>query len=507
MKINFPALFTGLQRAVFGAEVFRANGTPMTAEQLLSSMDRGNTWFPVVREPFTGAWQRNISLTQPDSLLTFYAVYACLERIASDVGKCRLRLVEENAIGIWNEVEVAAFSPVIRKPNHYQNRIQFYENWVLSKLMQGNTYVLKERDNRNVVIGMHILDPWRVRVYQTPLGDVYYELGSNGNMGPSEIDSEEAIRRMIPQSEIIHDMCTVKFHPLCGVSPLVCAAMAAGQGMSIQNSSTQFFTNRALPGGILTAPGEIKEATARRLKEYWQNEFMGNNLGKIAVLGDGLKFEPMMVSAQESQVTEQLGLTAQMVCSAFGVPAYMVGVGSPPSYNNIEALNQQYYSQTLQKFFEAIELGLDEGLGLTEVTDHVYGTWFDLDDLLRMDTQTLVETEAKSIGGGFKSPDEARKRLNLGPVAGGNTPYLQQQNFSLAALAKRDAKADPFAKGGGTSGGGAPFGGDGGDEAPPPPPPKTDDDEAEDKMIATAAIMQIASWELKSELARLNGTS
>jgi phage portal protein BeeE len=185
----------------------------------------------------------------------------------------------------------------------------------------------------------------------------------------------------------------------------------------------------------------------------------------------------------------------------------MVGVGSPPSYNNIEALNQQYYSQTLQKFFEAIELGLDEGLGLTEVTDHVYGTWFDLDDLLRMDTQTLVETEAKSIGGGFKSPDEARKRLNLGPVAGGNTPYLQQQNFSLAALAKRDAKADPFAKGGGTSGGGAPFGGDGGDEAPPPPPPKTDDDEAEDKMIATAAIMQIASWELKSELARLNGTS
>jgi len=29
-------------------------------------------------------------------------------------------------------------------------------------------------------------------------------------------------------------------------------------------------------------------------------------------------------------------------------------------------------------------------------------------------------------------------------VAGGESPYLQQQNFSLAALAKRDAKLDPF---------------------------------------------------------------
>jgi phage portal protein BeeE len=40
----------------------------------------------------------------------------------------------------------------LRKPNRYQNRIQFWEGWILSKLMRGNTYVLKVRDdNRNVV--------------------------------------------------------------------------------------------------------------------------------------------------------------------------------------------------------------------------------------------------------------------------------------------------------------------------------------------------------------------
>ena len=43
-------------------------------------------------------------------------------------------------------------------------------------------------------------------------------------------------------------------------------------------------------------------------------------------------------------------------------------------------------------------------------------------------------------------PNEARAEIGLQPVAGGDTPYLQQQNYSLAALAKRDAKDDPFSK-------------------------------------------------------------
>ena len=62
-----------------------------------------------------------------------------------------------------------------------------------------------------------------------------------------------------------------------------------------------------------------------------------------------------------------------------------------------------------------------------------------------MDTATLVESEAKAVAGGIKSPNEARKRLNLPPVKGGDTPYLQQQNFSLAALDRRDQSDDPFA--------------------------------------------------------------
>lgn len=39
------------------------------------------------------------------------------------------------------------------------------------------------------------------------------------------------------------------------------------------------------------------------------------------------------------------------------------------------------------------------------------------------------------------APNEARATVGLPPVVGGDTPYLQQQNFGLFALARRDEEA------------------------------------------------------------------
>src|SRR3546814_19841370 len=84
----------------------------------------------------------------------------------------------------------------------------------------------------------------------------------------------------------------------------------------------------------------------------------------VAVFGDGLKFEPMRMTSVDAQMIEQLKWTAEAVCSCFHVPAYKIGVGTPPAYNNIEALQQDYYSTCLQILIEDMELCQDEGLAL-----------------------------------------------------------------------------------------------------------------------------------------------
>jgi HK97 family phage portal protein len=343
---------------LLGFDISRTKATPPA--NLQTVQDRGRWWWPVVREPFTGAWQRNEE-TRQETILTYHAVYSCVTLIASDISKCRPRLVEQDAAGIWTETESSAFSPVLRKPNRYQNRIKFFEQWTVSKLIHGNTYILKERDARGVVVGMYILDPDANEGSGRAFRRCLLRIAEGQSFRGSRSETVT-----VPASEIIHDVMVPLYHPLCGVSPLTACGIAAVQGLNIQRSSSTFFQNGSQPGGVLTAPGTITDDTAKRLKEHWESKYTGDNIGKVAVLGDGLKFEQMAVKAVDAQLIEQLKWSAETVCSTFHVPAYKVGVGAPPPYNNIEALERQYYAQCLQKLFECIELCLDEGLGLTE---------------------------------------------------------------------------------------------------------------------------------------------
>ena len=77
------------------------------------------------------------------------------------------------------------------------------------------------------------------------------------------------------------------------------------------------------------------------------------------------------------------------------------------------------------------------------------------------------------------SPNEGRARFDLKPVKGGDTPYLQQQNYSLAALDERDRNA-PLAT----------------PQLPPPAPPDGGDDEDPDE----GERGLFAAWVLEREL-------
>jgi HK97 family phage portal protein len=418
---------------LFGREV--TVSVRKSADDVAHWSEESGGWWPVIREGYAGAWQQNITIRR-ETLIAFTPVYACMTRIAQDIGKMPMRLMEKTGDNVWAEVRRnSPLAAPIYKPNGYQGQSQFLQQWMISKLLAGNTYILKQRDYRGVVVRLYPLDPTRVRPLITPDGSIYYNLGHD----PLSEVYEATITA--PSSEIIHDRMPGLFHPLIGTSPIFACSLPAAQGHSMQKSSAAFFKNMAQPSGVLTAPGAISDPTARRLKHEWGEKFSGSNVGRVAVLGDGLKFEPITVTAAAAQQVEQLKLAAGMVCTAFGVPAFMVGVEPPPTYTNIEAMTQQYWSQCLQTHMEGIESGMTEGLGLGEADTASIdlAVKLDLDVLLRMDTATRYTSWKNAISGGWMKPNEARIRENLGPVAGGDTPYLQVQNYSLAALAARDA--------------------------------------------------------------------
>lgn len=387
----------------------------------------GGGWVNLIREPFTGAWQRNMELSN-DTVLAQTTVFSCVTMIAGDIAKVPWGLREYKG-NIWVPTDNPAYSAVLRKPNTFQNDQQFRESWQLSKMIYGNALILKGRDQRGVVNRLWVLN-WRcVQPLVTDSGDVYYRLNKDPLSNQYQDDA------IVPASEVIHDRFNTLFHPLIGLSPLYAAASVAGHSLEIQSNTTQFFGNGARPSGILTAPGRLESARAKELKAQWDSAFGGENAGKVAVLGDGLSFTPMQMTSTDAQLIEQLKWDAEEVARAFHVPGYMVGVGAEPSYNNAQALILRYYGQCLQPLMEAMERCLGDGLSLDSRLEVHLST----DALLRMDTVTQMDIAVKGIGGGVFTPNEARNDFNLPSKTGGDAVYLQQQNYSIEALAARDA--------------------------------------------------------------------
>jgi HK97 family phage portal protein len=463
----------------FRAPVVRA---PVGATVIPQSALQNVSFLARVGESFAGAWQRNVELENSQNILKFSAVYSCVSLIANDIAKLRIKLVQGTNNGTWTETVNPAFSPVLRKPNRYQTRIQFLSQWVTSKLLHGNAYILKEYDGRLVVKAMYVLDPQRVLPLVTDDGAVYYRLKTDHL---AQLQTNEVT---IPATDIIHDRMLTLWHPLVGVSPIYACGSAATQGIRIQSNSAKFFENMSRPSGILTAPGPISDELAARLKAHWESNYVGGSIGKVAVLGEGLKYEGMTIPASDAQLIEQLRWTVEDVARCFHVPLHKLGMGQP-TLNNIGALNQDYYTQTLQSLIESIELLLDEGLYLPETI----GTELDLEGLLRMDPLSVADANERGVRAGIVAPNEARLRLNLPPVIGGDTPYMQQQNWSLEALNRRpppDTEPEP----------------DDDDEDDVPEPDDDDDDPEEEREEARAlAEAVVKRFSLELDRVKLGG--
>lgn len=404
-------------------------------EKALNTVPGSGGWFPLIREPFTGAWQQNKEIRASD-VRDFFAIYACKTLITGDISKMAAEVKRRDSDGVWQATEDATHRLLIR-PNRYQNGLQFRQWWMQSKLEHGNTYILKQRASTGIQ-ALYVLDPQRVLPMVADDGSVYYQLSMD------ELAGVKNTTMVVPASEIIHDRYQPQFHPLVGVSPVYAAALAGALGKQIQSDSHKFFQNGANLSGVLSAPGAIRKETAEALSKQWNENFSGVKAGRVAVVGDGMKFEPMRAKGIDSQIVEQLKLSAEIVASCFHVPPFKIGMAKAPE--KPQEANLIYYSDCLQVLIEEMEACLNDGLDLPQKTMVELNT----DDLLRMDKATVIDMLSGSVKGSVSTPNEARAELGLRPLDGGDSIYMQVQNYSLSALAKRDAQEDPFAYGRGS---------------------------------------------------------
>ncbi len=162
---------------------------------------------------------------------------------------------------------------------------------------------------------------------------------------------------------------------------------------------------------------------------------------RAGILTAGLKATPIGAKATDSQLVDMLKLSDKAIASVYRVPPAIVG----------EDAKAVASTETLMQFW------LASGLGF--VLNHIeeaMGLFFKLggqpDEYLEFDTSALqrssfkerVEGWAAGTKGGIFDRNTARADFEMGPVEGGNEPWVQQQDIPLSVAAE-SAKNPPAA--------------------------------------------------------------
>ena len=187
--------------------------------------------------------------------------------------------------------------------------------------------------------------------------------------------------------------------------------------------------------GVLEHPGLIKDP--ERLRESWNAVYGGSrNSGKVAILEEGLKFTPISISPQDSQLLETRKFSVEEICRIFRVPPHLVQNLDRATFNNIEQMSLDFVMYSLMPWVCRWEQCMAKSL-LSGNEKRTMEIRFNLDGLLRGSYESRMRGYREGINSGIFSVNDCRKLENmdlLPPEDGGDIHMVQGAMIPLSMV-------------------------------------------------------------------------
>lgn len=365
--------------------------------------------------PFGRTWSGK-SVTERSAMQTT-AVYACVRIIAETVASLPLHVYEYTGSGKERVYTHPLYRILHDIPNPEMNSFIMREVMMSHLLLWGNSYSQIIRNGRGEITALYPLMPEKMTVDRGSDGNLYYKYNS---------DKQGSF--VFRKDEIFH-IVGLGFDGLIGHSPIAMAKNAIGLCIAAEEYGSSFFSNSGTPSGVLEHPGVLKEP--EKVRDAWNKAYGGNgNAHKVAVLEEGMKFNPISINPQEAQFLETRKFQVNEICRIFRVPPHMIADLEKSSFNNIEQQSLDFVTNTIRPWLVRIEQSIFQQL-LNESEQEKYFAKFNVDGLLRGDFQSRMNGYAVGRQNGWLSANDIRELedLNRIPAEEGGDRYLCNGNM------------------------------------------------------------------------------
>jgi len=351
------------------------------------------------------------SVTQ-DSSLKLSAVYAAVRLISDTVST----LPVDQFIRVdGSRVPFRPREEWVARPSTEMPRTTFWQQVMVSLLLDGNAFVHVRRNPDGSVVDMAVLNPKKVQPIRRADGTVEYRTEYGG--------------MALTGNEVLHLTELLLPGDLRGVSRIEQASESLGLGLALEEYAARFFGNGAYAGGIIEWPGDISEEQAKVLVDSWEAGHKGlRRSHRPAVLYGGAKFQQATVDPTQSQLIEERRFAIEEVARIFRIPQFMLGVATPGSvsYSSVEQQQLFFAQHTIQPYVQKLE----DAFSALLVNDRSF-IKFNLNSLIRADFATRMAGYSTALASGWMSVNDVRTFEDLRPLDKGDQYRVPLQNIPL----------------------------------------------------------------------------
>jgi HK97 family phage portal protein len=346
------------------------------------------------------------------SALGSTAVWAAVSNIAGTIGSMPITIFRKLSGGGQEPADDHPLSEILdSSPNPWMGRPAFFEALQGHLLTRGNAFAQVLRSNGGRVLGLVPLHPGRVDVRIDDADELVYDY-----------QRPRGGRPRFRSNEILH-VRGLSSNGVIGFSPVTLMREAVGLALATERHGARLFANYARPSGLLKHPGKLEPAARKNLKESWQEAHSGDNAHKVALLEEGLEWEAVGFSAEDSQFLQTRELQVVEVARMFNISPNRLHDHRRSTFNNIEHLDIEFVVHTIRPWIIRWQKALEAVL-LTAAERRELSIRFNLKALLQGDNQTRSAFYRELFGIGVFSINEIRELEDLNPVEGGDQRFV-----------------------------------------------------------------------------------
>jgi HK97 family phage portal protein len=383
---------------------------------------------------YPGAWNDNgaggMGPLDEGAALGISAVWSAVSLISKGLSRLPLKLYRRE--GDRRRVQIPDHPAIrtLKKPCEGQSKNGWWGAQVYKILLQGNAFSLIER-TAGKITALYPLDGSRMRIEVNKRGKVSYVY---------QVPQLGAVTYQ--PLEILHlrGSQLLKSDHVTGISILEVAGESFRLAATQEQHATRFYSQGTRLGGILTHPGKLKDEARSNLGQSWKVRYSGlKNAGSIAILEEGMKFEPLGMKAEDAQFLQSREFSVVEVARWFNVPPHMLRDLQRATFSNIESQKLEFAIYTLGPLCSALEDELNNQLlEPLEQADHFFK--FNLDAAMRGNSEARANYYHSAVQNGWMSVNEVRALEDRDPVEGGDVPYRQ---LNLAPILPAQGATQP----------------------------------------------------------------